>query len=92
MYKRELRYSQSLLLDCIARGEAPLAGQIDMIRLLCDVDADRHMVDALLEVQAQWLDARSVHVRCTHGNYFQDAEHLYILDFNSVLNALLTHN
>ena len=28
-----------------------------MIRLLCDVDADRHMVDALLEVQAQWLDA-----------------------------------
>ena len=56
LYKRELRYSQSLLLDCIARSEAPLAGQLDMIRLLCDIDADRHMVDALLAVQAAWLD------------------------------------
>lgn len=59
-YKNELRYAQQCLLDSMARGEAPLHGALDMLRLLCDIDADQAMVAALLEAQACWLDASDV--------------------------------
>ena len=56
-YQREMRYAQSALLDALARAEAPIHGALDMVRLLCDIDADRQLIDQLLEAQAAWLDA-----------------------------------
>ncbi len=59
-YKREMRYAQSVLLDALSRGERPIHGALDMVRLLCDIDANRQLVDQLLEAQAAWLDTSNV--------------------------------
>ncbi len=66
-YKREMRYAQSALLDARARAEAPIHGALDMVRLLCDIDADRQLIDQLLEAQAAWLDASNVVVYADLG-------------------------